>query len=148
MLNFLENHDEQRFASDQFAGDADKVLPALVVSSMMNTGPMMIYFGQELGERAEDAEGFSGKDGRTTIFDYWSVTTVRQWYDSGRCSVSKLSASRKNYEICIKRFLISDRLESAIVRGDFFDLMYVNGENHVLIRIGNMHSFVNMEMSY
>ena len=56
MLNFLENHDEQRFASDQFAGDADKVLPALVVSSMMNTGPMMIYFGQELGERAEDAE--------------------------------------------------------------------------------------------
>lgn len=61
MLNFLENHDEQRFASDQFAGDADKVLPALVVSSMMNTGPMMIYFGQELGERAEDAEGFSGK---------------------------------------------------------------------------------------
>ena len=67
MLNFLENHDEQRFASDQFAGDADKVLPALVVSSMMNTGPMMIYFGQELGERAEDAEGFSGKDGRTTI---------------------------------------------------------------------------------
>ena len=93
MLNFLENHDEQRFASDQFAGDADKVLPALVVSSMMNTGPMMIYFGQELGERAEDAEGFSGKDGRTTIFDYWSVTTVRQWYE--------------NCEICIKRFLIS-----------------------------------------
>lgn len=74
---------------------------------MMNTGPMMIYFGQELGERAEDAEGFSGKDGRTTIFDYWSVTTVRQWYDSGRCSVSKLSAKQKNYEICIKRFLIS-----------------------------------------
>ena len=129
MLNFLENHDEQRFASDQFAGDADKVLPALVVSSMMNTGPMMIYFGQELGERAEDAEGFSGKDGRTTIFDYWSVTTVRQWYDSGRCSVSKLSAKQKKLRNLYKTVLNISRLESAIVRGDFFDLMYVNGEN-------------------
>ena len=34
----------------------------------------MIYAGQELGEKAEDAEGFSGHDGRTTIFDYWSIT--------------------------------------------------------------------------
>lgn len=129
MLNFLENHDEQRFASDQFAGDADKVLPALVVSSMMNTGPMMIYFGQELGERAEDAEGFSGKDGRTTIFDYWSVPTVRQWYDSGRCSVSKLSAKQKKLRNLYKTVLNISRLESAVVHGDFFDLMYVNGEN-------------------
>ena len=129
MLNFLENHDEQRFASDQFAGDADKVLPALVVSSMMNTGPMMIYFGQELGERAEDAEGFSGKDGRTTIFDYWSVPTVREWYDSGRCSVSKLSAKQKKLRNLYKTVLNISRLEPAVVHGDFFDLMYVNGEN-------------------
>ena len=70
MLNFLENHDEQRIASDFFAGDARKALPALVVSACMNTNPMMVYFGQELGERGMDCEGFSGQDGRTTIFDY------------------------------------------------------------------------------
>lgn len=59
MLNFLENHDEQRIASDFFAGDARKALPALLVSACMNTNPMMIYFGQELGERGMDSEGFS-----------------------------------------------------------------------------------------
>ncbi len=129
MLNFLENHDEQRFASDYFAGDADKVLPALVVATMMNTGPMMIYFGQELGERAEDAEGFSGRDGRTTIFDYWSVPTVRQWYDGGRCSVAKLTARQKRLRNLYKTVLNIGRSEPAVVHGDFFDLMYVNGEN-------------------
>ena len=129
MLNFLENHDEQRFASDYFAGDADKVLPALVVATMMNTGPMMIYFGQELGERAEDAEGFSGRDGRTTIFDYWSVPTVRQWYDGGRCSVAKLTARQKRLRNLYKTVLKIGRSEPAVVHGDFFDLMYVNGEN-------------------
>lgn len=129
MLNFLENHDEQRFASDYFAGDADKVLPALVVATMMNTGPMMIYFGQELGERAEDAEGFSGRDGRTTIFDYWSVPTVRQWYDGGRCSAAKLTARQKRLRNLYKTVLNIGRSEPAVVHGDFFDLMYVNGEN-------------------
>ena len=68
MLNFLENHDEQRFGSRFYAGDPAKVIPSLVVSSMLSTGPMMIYMGQELGEQATDSEGFSGYDGRTTIF--------------------------------------------------------------------------------
>ncbi|MDE7336155.1 MAG: alpha-amylase, partial [Muribaculaceae bacterium] len=49
MLNFLENHDEQRFASDFYAGDPWRVVPSLVVASTFSTGPMMIYFGQELG---------------------------------------------------------------------------------------------------
>ena len=56
MLNFLENHDEQRYASPFYAGRADTVLPSLVVSSMLSTGPMMIYAGQELGETGTDAE--------------------------------------------------------------------------------------------
>ncbi len=68
MLNFLENHDEQRIASDFFARDPRKAIPALVVSSCMNTNPFMIYSGQELGEKGMDTEGFSGRDGRTSIF--------------------------------------------------------------------------------
>ena len=60
MLNFLENHDEQRIASDYFAGNGSKAIPAMIVSACMNTNPVMIYFGQELGEHGMDTEGFSG----------------------------------------------------------------------------------------
>ena len=91
MLNFLENHDEQRFGSKFYAGDPAKVIPSLVVSSMLSTGPMMIYAGQELGEQATDSEGFSGYDGRTTIFDYWSIPTLRRWYNDGNPDGSLLT---------------------------------------------------------
>ena len=129
MLNFLENHDEQRIASDFFAGDARKALPALVVSACMNTSPMMIYFGQELGERGMDAEGFSGRDGRTTIFDYWSVDTVRRWANSGRWNGAQLTAEEKALRKCYRTLLNLCNSEPAIARGLFFDLMYANTEN-------------------
>lgn len=129
MLNFLENHDEQRFASPQYAGDAMLVTPSLVVSATLSTGPMMIYMGQELGEKAADSEGFSGYDGRTTIFDYWSIPTLRRWYNEGRPGLAKLTKQEK-----ILRKLYSDVLnicnsEKAISEGLFFDVMYVNYNN-------------------
>ena len=69
MLNFLENHDEQRIASDFFAGVPENGYAALAVSLLLNTAPFMLYFGQEQGERGMYSEGFSGLDGRTSIFD-------------------------------------------------------------------------------
>ena len=128
MLNFLENHDEQRFASLQYAGDASKVIPSLVVSSMFATGPMMIYFGQELGEPGADAEGYSGHDGRTTIFDYWSVPTVRQWLNEGRCD-GILSEQARQLRETYGRILNLCNSEAAVREGRFFDLMYVNYHN-------------------
>lgn len=132
MLNFLENHDEQRFASPQYAGDPAKVIPSLIVSSMINTGPMMIYMGQELGEPATDEEGYSGRDGRTTIFDYWSVGTIRRWltgdgpgHPSGALLTPRELWLRGQY-INILRIASSQR---AITQGRFFDLMYVNYDN-------------------
>ena len=77
MLNFLENHDEQRFASDFFGKRAERCYPALAVSLMMNLTPFMTYFGEEVGERGMDSEGFSGLDGRTSIFDWWSTRQLR-----------------------------------------------------------------------
>ena len=97
MLNFLENHDEQRIASDFFAGNATKALPALIVSACMNTNPMMIYFGQELGEPGMESEGFSGRDGRTTIFDYWSIDSIRRWNNHGRYNEHLLNAKEKRF---------------------------------------------------
>lgn len=129
MLNFLENHDEQRFASKQYAGDAEIVTPSLVVSATISRAPMMIYQGQELGEKAEDAEGFSGHDGRTTIFDYWSIPTVRRWYNNGKCNTKLLSDKEIQLRKLYQKILTMCNTEKAISEGEFFDLMYVNYGN-------------------
>jgi len=129
LLNFIENHDEQRYASPQFAGDASTVTPLLVVSATIGRGPMMIYFGQELGEPAREAEGFSGADGRTTIFDYWSVGTVRRWLNGGKPSLRNLTPAEQNLRKLYGRVLTLCNTRPAISRGSFFDLMYVNYDN-------------------
>ena len=132
MLNFLENHDEQRFGSKFYAGDPAKVIPSLVVSSMISTGPMMIYAGQELGEQATDTEGFSGYDGRTTIFDYWSVATLRRWYNNGNPDGSLLTPRERWLRAKYCTILKLCNSERAIAHGRFFDLMYVNYQNPTL----------------
>ena len=126
MLNFLENHDEQRIASDFFAGDAWKAVPALVVSAMLYQSPLMIYAGQELGERGMDVEGFSGLDGRTTIFDYWSVESLRNWYNHGKIDTEALTPDQKRLRNLYIQILALCNASPAIRGGKFFDLMYVN----------------------
>lgn len=129
MLNFLENHDEVRYASAEFAGDAYKVIPPLVVSSMISSGPFMIYYGQELGEPARDNEGFAGNNNRTTIFDYWSLETVRRWWNDGKCSTARLTKQEKWLRSVYKTVLNLLNSESALREGAFFDLMYANYDN-------------------
>ena len=126
MLNFLENHDEQRIASDFFLGNARKAIPALVISATLNKNPLMIYAGQELGERGMDCEGFSGMDGRTTIFDYWSVESLRNWYNHGKINTELLSAEQKQLRDIYRDILVLCNTSSAIQKGKFYDLMYVN----------------------
>lgn len=119
MVYFLENHDEQRVASDFFAGSAVKGLPGMVASVLMQSSPFMLYAGEEYGEKGMDKEGFSGCDGRTTIFDYWSIDTLC------RADASELTDEEKYvYEIHEKTMQIA-RKEKA-VDGEFYDLMYVN----------------------
>lgn len=129
MLNFLENHDEQRFASPQYAGNAMLVEPSLVVAATIGRGAMMIYAGQELGEQATDAEGFSGFDGRTTIFDYWSIPTLRQWLASGSPALSRLTPEQRRLRSLYSTLLNLCDTEPAISAGAFFDLMYANYSN-------------------
>ncbi len=128
MLNFLENHDEPRLASRFLLRDAETAIPALLTSSLMPS-PFMLYFGQELGERGMDAEGFSGLDGRTTIFDYWSVPSIRRWRNKGRFDGQLLTpeetALRSTYQCILKL-----REEQEWARGGFYDLMYVNPHLH------------------
>ncbi len=128
MLNFLENHDEQRIASDFFAGDPFKAIPAMVISACMNTNPIMIYFGQELGESGMDEEGFSGKDGRTTIFDYWTIDTIRRWRNNGKFDGKLLTKEEKKLQAFYTTLLNLCNKEKAIREGVFFDLTYANLE--------------------
>ncbi len=126
MLNFLENHDEQRIASDYFAGQGAKAIPAMIVSACMNTNPVMIYFGQELGEHGMDTEGFSGRDGRTTIFDYWSVDSIRRWRNGGKFDNKLLTDEEKRLKQFYTKLLNCCNSEKAIREGLFFDLTYAN----------------------
>lgn len=119
MLYFLENHDEQRIASDYFAGNGLRGVPAMITSVLMRRGPFMLYAGQEYGERGMDKEGFSGRDGRTTIFDYWSVDTLC------RASKGTLTDEERHLHAIYERTLQIARSEKA-VDGEFYDLMYAN----------------------
>ena len=119
MLNFLENHDEQRVASDYFASDPFRAIPALTVALLLNRAPFLIYFGQELGERGMDSEGYSGLDGRTTIYDYWSVSSVREWIQS-----NSLPEIGRIYKELIN-VAVSER---AVSYGLKYDLQYANSE--------------------
>lgn len=133
MLNFLENHDEQRFASDFFGKSAMNSIAPLTVSLYLNRAPFMIYAGEEMGERGMDEEGFSGRDGRTSIFDWWSVRSLadlrkiidnRLYLEDGPWP-EELSG----YEPFFRRFSSMVRFaatDDAVRKGMTYDLCYCN----------------------
>ena len=142
MLYFLENHDEQRIASDFFAGAGRCGLPGMIVAATMYTNPVMICFGQEFGERGMDEEGFSGQDGRTTIFDYWSLPCIQNWINNQRFDGVLLTEEQKSLYQSYAKLMQIACTEQAIVKGDFFDLMYVNPQ---LGEAGNrMYAFLRV----
>ena len=128
MLYFLENHDEQRLASGFFCGDGRCAEPAMIVAAALNQCPVMIYSGQELGERGMDLEGFSGIDGRTTIFDYWGVKSMQAWTNKGKFDGAKLTEEQRELRAFYQRLLTLARDDKAIQRGTMYDITYAQGE--------------------
>lgn len=126
MLRFMENHDEPRLASRNFIGDAFAALPAVIVSALMNRGPFMIYNGQESGEDADGAVGFSGDDGRTSIFDYAVMPKHQRWMSSGKFDGSDFSEEQRALYEFYKKLLNFRLTNNAISKGAFYDLMWVN----------------------
>ena len=120
MLNFLENHDEQRLASDFFAGSGKAGMAALAVSLLFNTSSFMLYFGQEFGERGMEAEGFSQVDGRTSIYDYCCIPSGAR-YLAGHLTVDETVVYK---EYC--RLLRIATADAIFSKGGTFDLMYAN----------------------
>ena len=128
MLYFLENHDEQRIASGFFCGSGLCAEPAMIVAATLNQCPVMIYSGQELGERGMDMEGFSGIDGRTTIFDYWGVKSLQAWANKGKFDGAKLNDAQRELRDFYQRLLTLAREDKAIQKGQMYDITYAQGE--------------------
>lgn len=126
MLYFLENHDEQRLASEFFAGNAKYGKPAMMLAAMMNKASVMVYFGQELGEAGMDEEGYSGRDGRTTIFDYWGIEKVQQFVGEHTYDEANLTAEIVLLRAWYGALLNMVKESRALTYGEFYDLMWVN----------------------
>lgn len=129
LLYFLENHDEVRVASDYLAKDPFKVIPAFQLISWMNTNPVMLYFGQEMGESGMGESGFSGNDGRTTIFDYWSMDKMIRWNNNGSYDTAKLTTDEVRLREMYLDAIKIAKNEKCITDGCFYDLMYANYNN-------------------
>lgn len=122
MLRFLENHDEERIASAGFAGRAELALPAMVVSATLSGGPVMTYFGQEVGEPGAGAEGFGGEDSRTTIFDYWGVPEHQKWANKGAYDGGKLGEEQKALRNYYVKLLQLAGSSAAIAEGELWEI--------------------------
>ena len=127
MLHFLENHDEQRIASPEFAGNAAKGKPAMVLSALISNSPTMIYFGQEFGERAEEDLGF-GDPSRTSIFDYGSVPSVVRWVNDKKFDGGKSTDSEKALRDFYKR-LMNFSITNSAITGAYADIHWYNRQN-------------------
>lgn len=126
MLRFLETHDEQRIASRFFANDPWAAVPGMTLTATMHTGPVLLYFGQEVGLRAEGSEGFSGDDGRTTIFDYWGLPRWQGWLNQGNYDGGKLTDDQRNLRAFYQQLNHLVSSSDAIQNGYFYDLQYIN----------------------
>ena len=126
MLNFLENHDEQRFASEFYGKDAEKSFAALYASLLFNQAPFMLYAGEEIGERGMDHEGFSGEDGRTSIFDWWSPSSLSKLYRYIHGESEALSEKEAGLLEKYRRALTFSVNDKAVSSGSTYDLCYCN----------------------
>jgi glycosidase len=122
MLRFLENHDEQRVASEAFAGDPFLAVPAMVVSATLSGGPLMLYCGQEVAEPGKLKEGYSEDDGRTTIFDYWGVPEHQKWMNDGAFDGGRLSESQLLLRDFYKKILTLAGTSPAFIEGKHYHL--------------------------
>ncbi|MEP4947353.1 MAG: alpha-amylase family glycosyl hydrolase, partial [Flavobacteriaceae bacterium] len=127
MLHFLENHDEQRIASPDFAGNATLAKPAMVVSATISTSPTMIYFGQELGERANEEAGY-GRPTRTSIFDYIGVPSHQRWVNNKKFDGGQLSFEEQQLRDFYKR-LLNFTIHSEALMGSYEEIHFYNKEH-------------------
>ncbi len=127
MLHFLDNHDEQRLASPEFAGTPEKGKPLMVVSTTISSSPTMVYFGQEVGEAGKEDAGF-GTHSRTSIFDYVGVPSHQRWMNGGKFDGGQLSQEEKDLRDFYKR-LLNFSINSSALMGKFQEIQTINRQS-------------------
>lgn len=137
MLRFLENHDEQRIASRDFAHDPRAGIPGMVVTALIGRGPVMLYFGQESGETGQGAEGFGGEDGRTTIFDYWGVPAHQAWVNGGKYDGGGLDSAQQALRDFYRRLFALVAQEKMFSEGECLVLPTGHPAMYAFIRHGD-----------
>ncbi|MDO5443415.1 MAG: alpha-amylase family glycosyl hydrolase [Bacteroidia bacterium] len=116
MLNFLENHDEQRIASKWFAGDAGR-FDCVGASLLFNTAPFMVYSGQEIGLDAAE-----GHEGRTSIFNWVKPEGLQRLY----AYIHKTGKLQPSEQAALRRYksLLTLGAKRIITSGLSYDLCY------------------------
>ena len=121
MLNFLENHDERRFASSEFASSPLKAYAAMAVAALFNGASVMLYFGQEAGEKASEAS-----DGRTSIFNYCRPASVGRLFRELHGEAALLPEEKT--VLSRYRELLSAAARAPFAEGRNYDLCWCQGE--------------------
>ncbi len=142
MLHFLENHDEQRIASADFARTPERAKPAMVVSALISTSPVLIYFGQELGEPGAERAGF-GKPSRTSIFDYVGVPSHQRWMNNGKFDGGRSTEREKRLRSFYQQ-LLRFTLQAPVLRGNYAEIQFYNRQ-HTPGYHDKLYSFVRWD---
>ncbi len=86
----------------------------------------MVYNGQESGEEALGEVGYSGDDGRTSIFDYCRMPEHQKWMNGGKFDGGGFDEAQKKLFGYYRNLLHFRQEHSAVSEGKFYDLMWCN----------------------
>lgn len=128
-VRYVENHDEPRLASPLYwGGMGEKVARAVMVAQYCTTcGPVLVYNGQETGERAEGPGGYGGDNGRTSIFDYTSLPRLQRWVNGGAYDGALLTPEEQQFRAFTGQ-LLTLLQHPALAKGGFYGLNWANRE--------------------
>lgn len=149
VVSYLENHDERRLASPIVTGagtgasgfgSAAAGYQLAPLQFLYSNAAAMIFNGQEVGEPGVGPAGFGGDDGRTTIYDYWTMPVFAGWVNGHRYDGAGLSDS----QLALRRFysaLLNMCQHPCIRAGGFWGLWYFNRASRFPDCPDNLYSF-------
>lgn len=129
-VRYIENHDEGRICSPlHWGGVGEKITKAIMTLMYTSSrGPVLVYNGQEAGERAEGPGGYGGDNGRTSIFDYTCLPRLAKWVAYGSFEENKLTKEQRKLR-AFHSELLNFIQHPAIANGEFYGLNWSNMEN-------------------
>lgn len=129
-VRYLENHDEPRMGSPlHWGGYGLKAAPAVsTLLFCLSPGCILLYNGQETGEKADGPGGYGGDNGRTSIFDYTHLPSLNRWSNHGKFdgaeSTPEETRLREHYKT-----LLNALQHPALADGHHFGLNWYNKLN-------------------